>query len=163
MDPAMRAGTVFQRLKVGAVMSAQPSFAYRHSLLASSEVEPTPRPAIRSLEVSLGASTSGPSDERRRHARIPLTLQGRYMLEDGSEFACETQDISPIGIGIRGFSAGAIGDRVIAYFEGLGRVEGRIVRRAHTWFAIDIIATPRKLESLANKINRLVENGTKGG
>jgi len=85
------------------------------------------------------------------------------MLEDGSEFHCETQDISPIGIGIRGFSAGAIGDRVVAYFDGLGRVEGRIVRRAHSWFAITITATPRKLESLANKISCLVENEAKGG
>ncbi len=83
------------------------------------------------------------------------------MLEDGSEFPCETQDISLIGI--RGFSAGAIGDRVVAYFDGLGRVEGRIARRAHTWFAINITGTPRKLESLANKINCLIRNEAKGG
>jgi len=139
--------TVFQLRKVGAVMSAQPSFAYRHPLLASSDADPTSRSAI----------------ERRRSARTPLTLRGRYMLEDGSEFHCETLDISPIGIGIRGVAAGAIGDRVVAYFDGLGRVEGRIVRRAHTWFAIEITATPRKLESLTNKINRLLGNETKGG
>ena len=85
------------------------------------------------------------------------------MLEDGSEFPCETQDVSPIGIGIRGFSVGAIGDRVVAYFDGLGRVEGRIVRRANTWFAIDIAATPRKLERLADMIHRLVGSEAKGG
>ena len=148
-----------QLLRVGAVMSAQPSFAYRPSLLASSEAEPTPRSAILPLQVSAGASVSGGAEERRRYTRLPLTLRGRYMLEDGSEFPCETQDISPIGIGIRGFSAGAIGDRVVAYFDGLGRIEGRIVRRAHTWFAIDITATPRKLERLAEKIKRMVEKG----
>lgn len=79
------------------------------------------------------------------------------MLEDGSEFPCETQDVSPIGIGIRGFSGGSIGDRVIAYFDGLGRVEGRIVRLANTWFAIEITATPRKLERLAEMINHMIE------
>jgi len=84
------------------------------------------------------------------------------MLADGSEFPCQTQDISPIGIGIQGFPAGAIGDRVVAYFDGLGRVEGRIVRRSQTWFAVDITATPRKLERLANKIDCLVERETKG-
>lgn len=130
-------------------MSAQP-FDSSASEAASA------RPANRSFQESISALASGA--ERRRYARVPLTLKGRIMLEDGSEFSCETQDVSPIGISIRGSSAGAIGDRVVAYFEELGRVEGRIVRRALAWFAIDITATPRKLESLANKINRLVEN-----
>lgn len=85
------------------------------------------------------------------------------MLEDGSEFPCQTLDVSPIGIGIQGFVPGAIGDRVVAYFDGLGRVEGKIVRRAHTWFAIDISATPRKLERLADMINRIVGKETKAG
>ena len=79
------------------------------------------------------------------------------MLEDGSEFPCTTMDISPIGIGIRGFP-GAIGDHVVAYLDYIGRVEGRIVRRSQTWFAVDIAATPRKLERLANKLSCLVEN-----
>jgi hypothetical protein len=140
-------------------MSAASSFDFRHTSLASSEAEPTPRSAILPLQVSASASVPGGAEERRHYTRVPLTLRGRYMLEDGSEFPCETQDISPIGIGIRGFSAGAIGDRVVAYFDGLGRIEGRIVRRAHTWFAIDITATPRKLERLAEKIKRMVEKG----
>jgi PilZ domain len=128
-------------------MCAQPSFDYRHPLLASSEAESTTRSAI----------------ERRAFARTPLRLRGRYMLEDGREFPCETLDISPIGIGIRGFAAGAIGDRVVAYFDELGRVEGHIVRRAPTWFAIDIMATSRKLERLAEVVDRLVGNETKAG
>ncbi len=118
--------------------------------------------AIRSFQIPAAAASSdqpsGP--ERRRYPRLPLTLQGRYMLEDGSEFSCETLNVSPIGIGIRGGAAGAIGDRVVAYFDGLGRVEGKIVRRAHTWFAIDIAGTPRKLERVANTINRMVGNET---
>jgi len=122
------------------------------------------RSAIPAFQTFVGASLSGrPStEERHRYARLPLTLPGRYMLVDGREFPCQTQDISPIGIGIRGFPAGAIGDRVVAYFDGLGRVEGRIVRRSETWFAVDITATPRKLEKLANKIDCLVERESRG-
>ena len=85
------------------------------------------------------------------------------MLEDGKEFPCQMLDVSPIGIGIQGFVAGGIGDRVVAYFDGLGRIEGKIVRRAHTWFAIDISATPRKLERLADMISRMVGNETSSG
>jgi PilZ domain len=144
------AGPVF-KLQGRRHMSAHPSFDSSASL----EAAPAPPAAIRSFQDSIGAVASGA--ERRRYARVPLTLKGRFMLEDGSEFACETQDVSPIGIAIRGSSAGAIGDRVVAYFDELGRVEGRIVRRALAWFAIDITGTPRKLESLANKISRLVE------
>ena len=134
-------------------MSTQPSFDSLQSSAISPPADPPPQSALRAF---LAATSTGEQDERRRYPRVPLTLQGRYMLADGREYACETQDISPIGIAIRGFSAGAIGERIVAYFEGLGRIEGRIVRRAQTWFAVDITATPRKLERLAEKINRLV-------
>jgi hypothetical protein len=109
-----------------------------------------------SCEACADAAAEQPAGaERRRYARLPLTLHGRYMLSDGSEFPCQTQDVSPIGIAIRGGPAGAIGERIVAYFDGLGRVEGRIVRRAQTWFAVDIAATPRKLETLAKTIRDL--------
>jgi len=101
--------------------------------------------------------------DRRRYARLPLILQGRCMLSDGREFPCQTPDVSPIGIGIRGCPAGAIGERVVAYFDGLGRVEGRIVPRAQTWFAVDITATPRKLESLAKTIQSLTARQAAAG
>jgi hypothetical protein len=122
-----------------------------------------------SCEARPDAATTGQPTgaERRRYERLPLTLHGRYMLPDGSEFPCQTQDVSAIGIGIRGAPAGAIGERIVAYFEELGRVEGRIVRRAQTWFAVDITATPRKLEILAKTIRSLAarqagEAGTVG-
>ncbi len=135
-------------------MSAQPSGDFLQSLRTSPQADQSSRSALQAFQAS--ATLSGQQDERRRYPRVPLTLRGRYMLADGSEFPCQTLDISPIGIGIRGFSVGTIGERVVAYFEGLGRVEGKIVRRAQTWFAVDITATPRKLEKLAEKINRLV-------
>src|ERR1700751_5393905 len=108
-DPP-KAGAVFRRPKVRAVMSAQPSFAFRQSSLPSSGAAPTRHPESRSLADSPGEA--GEREERRRYLRLPLRLRGRYMLEDGSEFPCEALDFSLIGIGIRGFAAGAVGDRV---------------------------------------------------
>jgi hypothetical protein len=113
-------------MQPGVIMSSQPSFDFARSEPKKwSEAKPMRRSAIQSFQTFDGASPSDrPStEERRRYARLPLTLSGRYMLADGSEFPCQTQDISPIGIGIQGFPAGAIGDRVVAYFDGLGRVE----------------------------------------
>ncbi len=94
--------------------------------------------------------------ERRRYARAPMALRGRYMLEDGSEFRCQTVDVSPVGVALRGFLAGRIGEQVVAYLEGLGRIEGVIVRKTSFLVALDVSASPRKLAKLAAKIDGLV-------
>ncbi len=108
-------------------------------------------------------SSDRPTDsERRRCRRLPLKLRGRYMLADGSEFSCDTLDVSPLGIAFRGRPTGAIGDRVVAYVDQLGRIEGTIVRLSFGWFAIEIAATPGKLERLARKIDSLVQRENDG-
>ena len=103
------------------------------------------------------ASSSLPTDkERRRYVRWPLSLHGRYMLEDGGEFRCQTEDVSPAGMAFRGRPTGNVGERVVAYIDQLGRIEGTIVRRSVVWFALEIAATSGKLERLAFTINSLV-------
>jgi hypothetical protein len=94
-----------------------------------------------------------PAPERRRHVRVPLFLRGRYMLEGGCEYPCVTRNISRMGVAIQGVPVGGMGERVIAYLEELGRIEGRIVRRSEDWFAIELVATPHKLEQLDEKIS----------
>jgi hypothetical protein len=94
-------------------------------------------------------------DERRRHSRHGLALPGRYMLSDGSEFPCETVNVSPAGIAIKGLKVGKHGERVVAYIEGLGRIEGAIARRAIGWFAIDIRASLKKVHRLIDRISWL--------
>jgi len=82
------------------------------------------------------------------------------MLADGSEFPCETIDVSPIGIAIRGLKIGKFGERVVAYIQGLGRVEGFIARRATGWFALDIRAPRNKIERFDERIAWLVNRAT---
>ena len=100
--------------------------------------------------------------ERRRHPRVPLALRGRYMIEDGSEFRCQTVDVSPVGIAIRGFLAGAVGRPIVAYLDDLGRIEGVIVRRTSFLLAIDASPSPRKIDRLAAKIDSLVQRRKDG-
>lgn len=97
--------------------------------------------------------------ERRKHARFPLGLRGRYMLADGAEFACESVDIAVGGVSLRGPRPGRVGERVVAYLEGLGRIEGVVVRRTRDWFAIELRATARKFERLGERIELLVKGG----
>ena len=98
---------------------------------------------------------SAAGDERRRHARIPIELRGRYMLEGGREYPCKTRDVSRIGMAIEGVPVGAIGERVVAYLEELGRIEGKVVRRSKGWFAIELVATPQRLERLDEMISAI--------
>ena len=100
--------------------------------------------------------------ERRRYARVPLALQGRYMIEDGSEFRCQTVDLSPGGIAIRGFLAGEIGQQLVAYLDDLGRIEGAIIRRTSFLLAIEASPSPRKLSRLAAKIDWLIRRRHEG-
>lgn len=104
------------------------------------------------------------SDERRRHLRAGLILPGRYMLADRREYPCETIDVSPTGVAIRSLSPRVekYGERVVAYFRDLGRVEGIVVRRAAGWFALDIRAPENKIERLSERISWLKNRKTVG-
>jgi hypothetical protein len=81
------------------------------------------------------------AEERRRHQRVRVNLQGRYMLADRSEFPCQVVNISPGGIALIAPVSGAVGDRVIAYVDHLGRLEGKIARQLQNGFAMTIAAT----------------------
>src|SRR4029078_2781251 len=95
------------------------------------------------------------AEERRRHQRVRVNLQGRYMLADRSEFPCQVVNISPAGIALIARVSGAVGDRVIAYVDHLGRLEGKIARQLQNGFAMTIAATPRKRDMLAAQLTWL--------
>jgi hypothetical protein len=92
------------------------------------------------------------SEERRRHQRVRVNLLGRYMLADRREFPCQVVNMSPGGMALIAPVAGAPGERIIAYVDHLGRLEGRIARGFQNGFAMTISATPRKRDKLAAQL-----------
>jgi hypothetical protein len=100
--------------------------------------------------------------ERRRYDRVVLTLRGRYMLADGQEFDCQIVDVSPIGVAIRGPLLGDLGERVVAYVQELGRIEGVVVRRAVDWFAIELRVPSSRLRKLATRIEGVAKRQAAG-
>ncbi|HEY5379357.1 MAG TPA: PilZ domain-containing protein [Pseudolabrys sp.] len=92
------------------------------------------------------------AEERRRHQRVKVDLLGRYMLADRREFPCQVSNMSPGGIAIVAPVAGNPGDRVIAYIDHLGRLEGKIARTLDNGFAMTIEATLRKRDKLAAQL-----------
>jgi len=95
------------------------------------------------------------SEERRRHQRVKVNLLGRYMLADRREYPCQVIDMSPGGMALAAPVLGAPGERVIAYVDHLGRLEGKIARIIDNGFAMTISATSRKRDKLAAQLTWL--------
>jgi hypothetical protein len=93
--------------------------------------------------------------ERRRFQRVRLYLQGRYMLADGQEFPCQVTNMSPGGIALIASKSGRLGERVVAYVDDVGRVEGITVRCFSDGFALSITSTMHKREKLAAQLTWL--------
>jgi hypothetical protein len=96
--------------------------------------------------------------ERRRADRVPLTLPGRYMLGDRYEYPCWTVDISPAGVAIQGLKRGTIGERIVAYIDQIGRVEGMVARHFDNNFAVQMHSSETKREKIAKKIAWLTDH-----
>src|ERR1700722_12709800 len=101
------------------------------------------------------ASLRALSQDRRRHQRVRVNLLGRYMLADRREFPCQVVNMSPGGMALIAPVAGAAGERVIAYVDHLGRLEGHIARVFQNGFAMTISATARKRDKLAAQLTWL--------
>jgi hypothetical protein len=95
------------------------------------------------------------AEERRRHQRVKVNLLGRYMLADRREFPCQVVNMSPGGIAMVAPVSGNPGERVIAYVDHLGRLEGKIARLLDNGFAMTVEATLRKRDKLAAQLTWL--------
>ena len=92
------------------------------------------------------------SQERRRHARLPLQLHGRYWSEDMGEHACLVVDVSPGGARIQSRRLPPRDGRIVLMIPSLGRIEGRVVRSRDGEFSVRFHAPQRKRDKLADAI-----------
>lgn len=95
------------------------------------------------------------AQERRRFQRVKVHLLGRYMLADRREFPCQVINMSPGGLAMLAPGLGDVGERVVAYLDHVGRVEGKITRLLDNGFAMTVNATPRKRDKLAAQLTWL--------
>jgi len=101
------------------------------------------------------ASVLPHAEERRRFQRVRVNLLGRFMLADRREYACQVINMSPGGMAVLAPALGAPGERVIAYIDQLGRLEGVVARQFQNGFAMTISATTRKRDILAAQLTWL--------
>jgi hypothetical protein len=95
------------------------------------------------------------AEDRRRFQRVKVNLLGRYMLPDRREFPCQVVNMSPGGMAVIAPAGGVPGERIIAYVDHLGRLEGHVARLFPNGFAMTIGATARKRDKLAAQLTWL--------
>ena len=121
-----------------------------------------PRPsqsAIRTLR-SIAAGRYDFVSDNRNHHRVHLRLLGRFMRADKKEYPCQVLNMSPGGAALLAPAPGDVGERIVAYIDHIGRIEGTLVRNFDGGFAIKIHASDYKREKLANKLTWLANRDT---
>ena len=93
-----------------------------------------------------------PQPEQRSFQRVSVNLPGRLMLPNHDEYDCTVLDMSPGDASFVCAARPRIGERIIAYVDHLGRIEGSVAVLNDTGFAILLTATDRKREKLAAQL-----------
>src|SRR5690242_1200874 len=92
------------------------------------------------------------AQERRRHQRVKVHLLGRFMRPDRSDYPCQVINMSPGGMALITPVVAAVGERIVAYIDQLGRLEGVVAREIPNGFAMTVSATLRKRDKLAAQL-----------
>lgn len=100
----------------------------------------------------LNSTEDDRTDIERQFQSVDVSVFGRYMLENKREYSCRISHMSPGSAVVVGPKVGELGERVIAYMDHVGRLEGKVLRIFHGGFAMSVNATPQKRDKLAAKI-----------
>jgi len=101
--------------------------------------------------------------ERRRFRRMPIAVGGRMLDQLGREHDCRTADISPGDVRIAAPILPNVGERVVIYLDGLGRMSGKVARRCGEGeVAIIFDFSAHKREKLAEQLTLLVNRDLAG-
>jgi hypothetical protein len=93
--------------------------------------------------------------EKVRFQRVKVSVLGRYMLADRREFPCQVLEMSPGEAMVVAPVSGAVGERVIAYIDHIGRIEGTITEQVDGGFMMEVAASPRKRDKMAAQLTWL--------
>lgn len=93
--------------------------------------------------------------EDSKFQRVRVSVLGRYMLADRSEFPCQILEMSPGDALVIAPVSGLEGEKVIAYVDHVGRIEGTIQSQVDGGFLMDIAASPRKRDKMAAQLTWL--------
>ncbi len=90
--------------------------------------------------------------ERRAPPRVKIEIGGRFMLEDRSEHGGTAIEASIRALRIRSDADVRLGERLVGYFDIIGRIEGTIERVMDDGFAVELATTLRKRDKIAAQL-----------
>jgi hypothetical protein len=93
-----------------------------------------------------------PQSDQRNFQLVSVNLSGRLMTANHDEYDCTVLDMSPGDANFICAARPRMGERIIAYIDHLGRIEGNVALLNDTGFAIQLTATDRKREKLAAQL-----------
>ena len=96
-----------------------------------------------------------PETPERQYSRVTISVQGRFMRADHSEHDCIVDTMSPFDAVISSGNRPEVGERIVAYLDYIGRVEGKVTEASMRSFTISINATDRKRDKLSAQLTWL--------
>lgn len=100
----------------------------------------------------LRRTTAPTARERRRFRRLPIVVGGRMLDSLGREHECRTADMSPGDVRLIAPILPNVGERVVIYLDGFGRVTGNVARRGETDVAVIFDFSAHKREKMAEAL-----------
>jgi hypothetical protein len=94
--------------------------------------------------------------DRRKHRRVEVGISGRFMRENKEEYPCRVVNMSAGGMALLAPMACESGEKIVAYLDVLGRIEGIVVRRIDGGFVVMIVASPHKREKIVDQLTWLI-------
>lgn len=90
-----------------------------------------------------------------QYSRVTVRLHGRLMRADHSEHECVVELMSPGDAVVTCGSLPDADERIVAYLDHIGRIEGRVIERGPANFTIGLMATERKRDKLSAQLTWL--------
>jgi hypothetical protein len=103
-----------------------------------------------------------PVSDPHRYKRFELALLGRFMRANKQEYPCKLNDISVVEASVNAPVEVEAGERIIAYFDEIGGIEGTVVRVFEGGFSMGLKATQHKRDKLAAQITWLINKDAMG-
>ena len=104
-------------------------------------------------------SASHPTDtnnpEEQKFHRVMISVQGRFMRADHSEHDCIVDSMSPFDAILSCDARPEAGERIVAYVDYIGRIEGKVTEVGIRSFTISLNATDRKRDKLSAQLTWL--------
>lgn len=101
--------------------------------------------------------------DRRRHKRVTIALLGRFMRANKQEYPCKLHDISVGGCALMAPVPVEPDERIVAYLDTIGGIEGSVVRNFEGGFSLRFAMTHHRREKLAAQLTWLINRDVLAG